>query len=391
VRIGVDVTSWSNARGYGRFAREIVAAMVRLAPEHEFVLLADASSFDACSLDARNTRRVVVDVSAAPSRAAAADGYRSPADLLRMSRAVWREPLDVFFAPTVYSYFPLPPGLPAVVTVHDAIAERFPGLTLPSPRARLFWRAKVKLALLQSRLVLTTSEYARRELVRVLGIAGSCIRVSGEAPAAAYRPSAAVEVRDAARRAGLPEQARWFAYVGGFNPHKRVDAILRAHAALARGRDADAPHLLLVGTTSADVFLAEVPRLRALVESLGTGAFVHWTGYVPDDELRHLLTGATALVLPSESEGFGLPAVEAAACGTPVIATRESPLPELLAGGGYFVAPGDDVAIHEAMRALVDEPGVRDTLGCRALEQARAMSWERAGRVALDALQEAAA
>ena len=114
MRIGVDVTSWSNARGYGRYAREIVAAMVRLAPEHEFVLLGDASSFDAFGLNAPNARAVVVDVSAPPSRAASADGYRSPTDLLRMSRAVWREPLDAFFSPTVYSYFPLPPSLAAV-------------------------------------------------------------------------------------------------------------------------------------------------------------------------------------------------------------------------------------------------------------------------------------
>ena len=81
-----------------------------------------------------------------PILVATAAGLQSvPRDMLRLTRATGREPLDVFFSPSVYTYFPLPPRLPAVVTIHDAIAERFPHLTLPSARARLFWKLKVKL------------------------------------------------------------------------------------------------------------------------------------------------------------------------------------------------------------------------------------------------------
>src|SRR5207249_2011862 len=114
------------------------------------------------------------------------------------------------------------PRLRAVVTIHDAIAERFPALTLPTRRARLFWRAKVAAALLQARLVLTVSEYAARELVEVLGVPRAILRVAVEAPAAIYRFPAAEEVRAAAGRLGLSAGDRWFTYVGGFSPHKRV-------------------------------------------------------------------------------------------------------------------------------------------------------------------------
>jgi glycosyltransferase involved in cell wall biosynthesis len=149
--------------------------------------------------------------------------------------------------------------------------------------------------------------------------------------------------------------------------------------------------LLLVGTLSEDVFHGNVDEIRATVLAAGTEALVHWTGFVPDDELRHLHSGATALVLVSEAEGFGLPAVEAAACGTPVIATVESPLPELLAGGGFFVKPGDTAALADAMVRLLSEPALRRAMGEHALEAARALSWSDGARAALDALGEAAA
>jgi glycosyltransferase involved in cell wall biosynthesis len=97
------------------------------------------------------------------------------------------------------------------------------------------------------------------------------------------------------------------------------------------------------------------------------------------------------LILPSESEGFGLPAVEAAACGIPVIATVESPLPQLLDGGGIFVAPGDEPALGSAMRRLATDEPHRLKLAAGALACARALSWSASARSALAALTEAAA
>ena len=97
-----------------------------------------------------------------------------------------------------------------------------------------------------------------------------------------------------------------------------------------------------------------------------------------------------ALLLPSECEGFGLPAVEAAACGTPVIATTESPLPELLEGGGIFVAPGNLDALTSAMTRLQYEGELRASMARQALQRARALSWDRAADLAHAALVEAA-
>jgi glycosyltransferase involved in cell wall biosynthesis len=365
--------------------------MATVAPDDEFVCFLDDRAAGAFTLTNPNVRTVVVPQSRSPTEAAVAGSNRSPSDMLRFTRAVWRERPEAFFSPSVYTYFPLPPRQRALVAIHDAIAERFPELTLPSKRARLFWRIKVGLALRQARLVLTVSEYARRELIDVLGVPEARLRVAVEAPAGAYTPQTdPAAVQETARKVGLPGGARWFTYVGGFNPHKNVQAVVRAHASLVREVTEDVPHLLLVGSTGSDGFHSDFDDLRRVVEEMGTGALVHFPGFVADEELRNLHSGALGLLLLSESEGFGLPAIEAAACGCPVIATRESPLPMLLEGGGYFVAPGDVEAASRAMASLARDSVRRVAMGHEALRRAGALDWETAARIVVEALHEVA-
>jgi glycosyltransferase involved in cell wall biosynthesis len=390
LRIGVDAACLANGRGYGRFTRELLAALVESARDHQFVLYADRGTLRAVDLDAPNVRVVHVAQNVSPAHAAAADGYRSPADMLRLTRAVWRDRPDVFWSPSVYTYFPLPVGLPALITIHDTITERFPELTMPSRRARLFWKAKVQLALWQATLVLTVSDFAAREIQQILGVSPDRLRVAGEAAARAFRPSTARETADAARAAGIPVEAPWFTYVGGFTPHKHFDRIVRAHGALvqeALEQGAPVPYLVLVGTTSADNFHGVGAGIHEAIAHCGTSEFVRWTGFMPDDELRPLLSGTRALLLPSENEGFGLPAVEAAACGAPVVATTASPLPQLLEGGGIFVAPGDVNELAAGMRVLLHEPE-RDRRGRIALERATRLTWRASARATLAALED---
>ncbi|HEX2723362.1 MAG TPA: glycosyltransferase family 1 protein [Gemmatimonadaceae bacterium] len=388
--VGVDGTCWSNERGYGRFAREIVDAMVRLAPQDEFVCFVDRESADRFTITAPNARSVLVESGTAAARAASAGGYRSPLDMLAMTRAVARTRLEVFFSPSVYTFFPLPPRLRAVVTIHDAIAERFPALTLPSLRSRLFWALKVRLALHQATRILTVSDYAAIDVERVHRVPRSRIDVATEAAAPAFQPrDPATTAREAEKR-GIPYGARYFIYVGGFNPHKNIPSIIRAHASLLERWGKDAPHLVLVGTLDRDVFFGDLAATRAAIDAAGTAQLIHWTGFVPDDELSALNSGAIALLLPSAAEGFGLPAVEAAACRTPVIATVESPLPQLLEGGGLFVTPGDDRSLADAMEHLASETSSRESLASTALGRASLLTWERGAHAALGSLRSAA-
>lgn len=391
MRIGIDACCWANGRGYGRFTRELLTAMVRSSPDDEFVFFVDDLAKERVELEAGNLELVRVAQSESPTEAAAADGSRRLSDMFRLTKAVRAAKPDVFFSPSVYSYFPLPWGQPAVVAIHDVIAERFPHLTLPTRRAQLFWRLKVKLALHQARLILTVSDFSARSIEEWLDVPAARIRVAGEAPSSIYQPSSPDEVAATAKKYGLEPGDRWFTYVGGFNPHKRINAIVEAHGAVVAETGENAPYLLLVGDFGADTFHKDAETIREAIRQHGTEDRTIWTGFVPDDDLRHLHSGALALVIPSETEGFGLPAVEAAACGTPVIATNQSPLPDLLAGGGIFVSPGDDDTLRNAMSLMTADEALRLEMGRRALQGARALSWERGAEAALEAIYEAAA
>lgn len=391
MRIGVDASCFEQRRGYGRFTRELLSALFREGKDDTFLVFTDEEAAKRFPSDLRNVEVVGVPLKSGQAESAAADGYRAPSDLLRMSRAVKSKSPDVFFFPTVYTYFPMLGKQRCVVAIHDAIAERFPKLTLPTLRARIFWKLKVRLAIRQASLIVTVSEFAARDLERVLKIPASRIRVAVEAPSRDYSPVVdPSKSTTLAERLGVPKGEPYFTYVGGFNPHKNIDVLLRAHSRISAALPEKRPWLVLAGPGRADNFHQAGDAISASLSSSVARERVLWPGFLEDSDLCLLHAGARALVLPSACEGFGLPAVEAAASGAPVIATTESPLPELLEGGGFFVAPGDEDALTSAMERLLRDDTLRAELGTKAASRAALLSWERAARVVHSALKEAA-
>jgi glycosyltransferase involved in cell wall biosynthesis len=226
---------------------------------------------------------------------------------------------------------------------------------------------------------------------RAHGVPLSDIGVTLEAPAVDFTPRSAEDSAIVAATFGIQPGSVWFIYVGGFNPHKNVRSIVKAHAEVTRTSGKGAPLLLMVGDAEGDVFHSEVDAIRRSIEEAGNESRVRWLGFVPDAELSALQSASLGLILPSESEGFGLPAIEAAACGAPVIATVDSPLPQLLEGGGVFVAPGDSKAINQAMQLLATDAEFRMKCGRQAFLRASQLSWEKSARVCLAALRKAGA
>ena len=372
MRIGIEACTWSNRRGYGRFVRQLITAMIDEFPQHDFTLLVDRHTADESTFPERATI-VVIETSAQPTQAASADGARSVGDLRRMGRAVKKLPVDVFFFPTRYTFFPVFGAKMKIVTAfHDATAERHPELIFPGFRSRMMWRLKTWLALRQSDRLVTVSEDARRQLADVFNRDEASIGVITEGPDACFRTlNDNVDVKAVRARYGLPASAPLVIYVGGISPHKNLDGLLKAMAMLP-----DRPwHLALVGEYEKDSFLGCHRELVRLAGELGLKDRITFTGYVPDEDLVALHNDATLLVLPLFSEGFGLPVVEAMACGLPVAASNRNSIPEVLGSAGLLFDPESHAEIADAVGRLLSDEDLCADLSAKGLQRAKLFSW----------------
>jgi glycosyltransferase involved in cell wall biosynthesis len=379
MRIGIDGACWSNRRGYGRFLRELLRAVLVRRPEHRFILFIDTGvdpkDPELAALASDSLEVVGVATSAGAGEAATVSNHRSVADLLRMSRAVARTPYDVFFFPSVFSYFPILTRVPILLGIHDTMADRHPEFAFASGRQRLFWRAKVRLALMQSRMVLTVSEYSRRSIQQTLGVAAEKIRVVHEAPAAMFVPAE-----------DPPEP--FVLYAGGISPNKNLVRLVNAFAFCA-------PlfpdyKLLLAGDCDSDGFKSSVEEVRAAVLRNGLGDRVVFTGFVPDEELKRLYQRTSVFAFPSLDEGFGLPPLEAMACGAPVVASKGSALSEVIGDAGVLVEPTDEAAIAAALQSVLSDANRARDLRARSLQRAAEFSWDRAAQRFLSICEETA-
>lgn len=385
MHFAIDATTWTNTRGYGRFTRSLVTELVQLEQPHHYTLFSDTP--DAVT-DLSGRARVRLVASDRPaSMAASAEGRRGINDMLRMSRALSRTSCDCLLFPTAYSYVPVLTRAPVAVVFHDVIAERFPKLTVPSASARWMWNTKVRLARAQAGTVITVSDYSRRELAREFRLTESSIPVVSEAPDPVFHVMSGPECAAALQPLRLPP-GPLVVYAGGFGPHKNVPMLVEAFASV--GRRHPGATLVLVGENQKEVFHSEIGRIDQLVESRGIRDRVRFTGFLPDVALAALLNRAWVLVLPSLMEGFGLPAIEAAACGCGVVATRESPLPGLLEGGGVFIDPSQPAELEAALEAVLASERFRTELAQRALCAASKLTWRNSAIQMLSILEAAA-
>lgn len=387
LRIGVDATCWANRRGFGRFTRCLVTEMVARDATNEYVLVLGGGATDPDAEPLPPGAEVAtVAVSETQARAAAAAGSRRVPDMLRMTAAVRRLRCDVFYFPASYSWFPVV-GPPVVVTVHDAIAERLPELTLPTRADRLRWRLKQAAALHQSRAVITVSQASRRAVTEALGVPSERLHVIRESPAPIFRPPVPAQ-RARLARFGRPVEGRYLLYVGGISPHKNIETLIEAFELVA----VEHPdlHLVLVGDTDDDPFLSATASVRQAIATSPASGRIVLTGYVPDDDLVALYGGAVALGLPSLGEGFGLTAAESAACGTPVVASRDPALVELLGEAGLYADARRPAEFAQHFADLLSGPQRRADVSRAVTGRAAGWSWAAAADATVGILESAA-
>lgn len=297
---------------------------------------------------------------------------------LAVSFAARRYRLDLVHDPNGIAPFLGPSGgARRVVTIHDACAY-----VHPKEHNRLDnWRYRVLLprAARNANLVLTDSAHSQQDLARYLGVSPTRSRVVACGVSSRFRPVPAGEERRAVLACyGISEP--YILYVGAVNARKNIVRLLEAYARL-RLRF---PRISLVVAGKRQWQTAEIDRAFGQLTRQGQ---IHFIGYVNDSDLPALYSAAEVFVFPSLYEGFGLPVLEAMACGTPVIASRSSSIPEVVGDAAILVDPIDVDSIAAGIERALCDPAMAATLRSHGVARARAFSWERAARETLELYQ----
>lgn len=254
---------------------------------------------------------------------------------------------------------------PSVVTVCDLSFIRFPRLFNRANRTylRLFTPISVK----RAARVLTISEHTRQDVIRLLGAAPDRVSVTYCGVDERFRPIDPDGVAEYRRRRGLPEH--FILYLGTLEPRKNVATLLRAYARL-RAKNAIAHHLVLAGAPG-----WQYQGVFDTLSSLGIGEYVHIPGFVDESEQTLCYNAADLFVYPSLYEGFGLPVLEAMACGVPVVSSNAASLPEVVGDAGILVEPLDEPMLAEAIVQVLSDASLRDRMRLAGLEHAERFSW----------------
>jgi glycosyltransferase involved in cell wall biosynthesis len=367
VRVGIDGRYIADHYpGIGRYTYNLAARLPELAPDTDFVLFHDPrllnTRYDLERLALNpNLRLLPVDVSP-----------RSLQEQYRLRSLARDLSLELLHSP----YYVLPYWLdcPSVVTMYDLIPLLYPQ-HLPRRWTAWIFRATASLAVRRARHLIAISESTKRDLVRLLSAAERKITVTHLAADQRFRPLDRQEWQYAISAYGLPE--RYILYLGINKPHKNLPFVVQVFHELRT----DAK-LVLAGKED-----PRYPQVREEARRLRLGERVVFLGDVPEKDLSPIYNGAEVFVFPSLYEGFGLPVLEAMACGTPVVCSNSSSLPEIAGNAAISLDPADTGAWVAALTEVLESEELRAELRKRGLEQAERFSWQKTARETLEVYQ----
>jgi glycosyltransferase involved in cell wall biosynthesis len=375
MRIGIDYTAAVRQRaGIGRYTRNLIRALAEIDAERQYTLfVAGGHGDDELAFWPANFRVKSIPLSD------------------RWLHVLWQRlrlpvpiqvitgPLDLFHSPD----FVLPPvGLvPAILTVHDLSFMRVPECFVPGFRDYL--GQAVSRAVRRAKRILADSESTRRDLVELLGVEPERVTVLYPGVEACFRPICEPEVLNRVRVCyGLPDH--FILGLGTLQPRKNFAGLIEAFAGLLAHSHCDTDNLQLVIAGGEGWLAKDVP---AAIARLGLNGRVHLVGFVEDADLPALYSLASVFAFPTLYEGFGLPVLEAMACGTPVVTADNSSLPEAIGDAGLLVPTNDSAALAGALSALISEPILRDRVVAAGLKQASKFTWSKGAQQLLDDYQ----
>jgi alpha-1,3-rhamnosyl/mannosyltransferase len=356
-------TATDHFPGIGRYVSHLARHLVPLlASDERLLLLHNPQAPSGWQLPAAQENVELVATAVSPF--SLNQQWHIPRLLRRVNAAVYH---------SAYYLMPYRPGVPTLLTLYDLIPEQFPQLV--SPQARLLARLATRLALRAGDHFLAISEATRQDFLAYYPLDPAKITATPLAADAQFKPQPETAVITLRQRLNLPEQ--YVLYLGINKPHKNLERLVTAWATVTNQLP-DAPPLIIAGAW--DDRYGEV---KTAVTQQNLEQHIHFVGRVPDADLPTLYSGAMLFVFPSLVEGFGLPVLEAMACGTAVACAHTSSLPEV---GGEAVAyfdPTDSQAIASVLVELLQDKKQRERMTQKGLVQAAKFSWEETAAATL--------
>lgn len=274
---------------------------------------------------------------------------------------------------------------PVVITVHDIIPyllRRDRRLSIYRHPVHRFFDRLSLLRLKKAQAIIADSGYTREMLVEHLAISEKKIQV---VPLGVnkklFRPTEAPD--GLLSKYGLNRDTQYIIYVGSEDPRKNLEVLLNALARIRKDRGN--VQLLKIGAAR---FMDERQRVLHAIRELDLEDRVRFIDQVTEEELAYFYSLAAVFAFPSKYEGFGLPTLEAMACGTPVVASKASSIPEVVGDAGLLVSPEDPKAWAEAILSVLDNPGLGEKMAADGLERASEFSWERTAERTIEVYQE---
>ncbi len=373
MRIGIDGISLAETKtGVGHYTLELGRSLAHIAGGHSFEFIAPSRILSGIEKD--GTRREL------PANLCAT--YRPPNALRKhwwtigLPLYIRQASLDLFHG-TNYSV-PLWKGCPTVLTIHDLSLFLYPE-THEAERVSTGRRRIPTMACVATKII-TPSEAVRREVVEHLSVPPEKIIAIPEAARREFHPVPPEETFETRKRFGIEED--FLLYVGTLEPRKNLMLLIRAFEEVLRATELR-PQLVIVGKRG---WL--VDELFAYVERAGLGDRLLFTNYVSDEELRALYSSCRMCIYPSLYEGFGLPPLEAMACGAPVVTTRIQSIMETVGDAARLVEPTDAVALARIITELLTDAHARASLSAAGLRRAAQFSWEETARRTLEVYRE---
>jgi glycosyltransferase involved in cell wall biosynthesis len=374
MRIGISAHFWPNLTvGSGQYLRHLVRELAPLAGRHTLILIGEEGAF-------ADGEQPVETHEVAMGQIPAGRPAKLWFEQVAIPRAARTLQLDLLHVP--YLAPPLFSPVPTIVTVHDLIPLLLPAYR-GSWRKRAYFWLDVQATLRADRLI-AVSEHTKRDTVRRLGYPVERIDVTLEAAAPSLRPAMPEAILAVRQRYDLPE--RFVLYLGDTDVRKGVHRLLGAFARWRAEAGDQETELVVAGPLhppGGPLFL----DLAGLARSLGIEGIVHFLGPIDEAEKPALYSAATLFAFLTAYEGFGLPPLEALACGTPVLASAVSSIPEIVGEAGVLVNPFAEETVVAALGRLLQDEAWRRELRARGLARAAMFSWERTARETLRAYE----